>query len=75
VKSLEFPMDHIPDISKGEKYSVISEMAVRILLPFSTRKLCELGVWTLKEIVIPPSPQDRNRLGSTDEETTIFPLS
>jgi hypothetical protein len=48
------PNGHILAVRKGEKYSVISEMVVRILLPFSTRHLYELGVWTLTQIIIPP---------------------
>jgi hypothetical protein len=51
-------------LSVREEYSLASEIAVRILLSFSTiMNLCELGVSTLTEI----KTQKRTRLGTTDE--------
>jgi hypothetical protein len=63
-------------LSVKEEYLVISEMAVRILLPFSTMYLCELGFSTLMEI----KTSKREQLRTTAEEmrvalSAISPLS
>ncbi|XP_067119329.1 protein FAM200A-like [Centruroides vittatus] len=62
LKLLEVPLDTFWLTIKSE-YPAISEMAVNMLLPFSTTYLCELGFSTLTEI----KTSKRERLRSVDE--------
>ncbi|XP_067123773.1 SCAN domain-containing protein 3-like [Centruroides vittatus] len=66
LKLLEVPLDTFWLTVKSE-YPAISEMAVNMLLPFSTTYLCELGFSTLTEI----KTSKRERLRSIDEEMRV----
>ena len=66
LKLLEVPLDTFW-LAIRSGYPAISEMAVNVLLPFSTTYLCELGFSTLTEI----KTSKRERLKSIDEEMRL----
>ncbi|XP_067142494.1 protein FAM200A-like [Centruroides vittatus] len=66
LKLFEVPLNTFWLTIKSE-YPAISEMAVNMLLPFSTTYLCELGFSTLTEI----KTSKRERLRSVDEEIRV----
>lgn len=66
LKFFEVPLETFW-LSISSEYPAISEMAVNVLLPFSTTYLCELGFSTLTEI----KTSKRERLKSIDEEMRL----
>ncbi|XP_067131374.1 zinc finger BED domain-containing protein 5-like [Centruroides vittatus] len=66
LKLLEVPLNTFWLTIKSE-YPAIFEMAVNMLLPFSTTYLCELGFSTLTEI----KTSKKERLRSVDEEIRV----